>query len=246
MVARPTHGRLAEKPAKHSSGKRSYGNSRSCTGSLFREKKDHFDHGGPSAEIGKGTFGMAEETGRYLNLAISEGAEKGLGLGESVGNMLVREKFPFNRYSLLARAFELDIPVTVHVAVGTDIIHFHPLANGSDIGSTSHLDFRIFCRLVSELDQGVLINLGSAVILPEVFLKALSVARNLGHTVKDITTVNMDFIRQYRPMTNAKRIHPCPYMNLNVEIVMRNSKPLCFGVTKPYPAPVVTGKTSNG
>ena len=156
-----------------------------------------------AAEIGKGTFGMAEETGRYLNNAMGEGALKGSGLGESVGNMLVKEKFPFNHYSLLARAFELDIPVTVHVAMGTDIIHFHPLANGADIGKTSHLDFRIFCRLVSELDKGVLVNLGSAVILPEVFLKALSVARNLGHRVKDITTVNMDFIRQYRPMTNV-------------------------------------------
>jgi len=156
-----------------------------------------------AAEIGSGTFGMAEETGRYLNLAISEGAQNGLGLGESVGNMLLKEKFPHNRYSLLARARELNIPVTVHVAMGTDIIHFHPLADGADIGKTSHLDFRIFCRLVSRLDQGVLINLGSAVILPEVFLKALSVARNLGHRVKNITTVNMDFIRQYRPMTNV-------------------------------------------
>ena len=156
-----------------------------------------------AAEIGKGSFGMAEETGRYLNLAISEGARSGLGLGESVGKMLVKEAFPFNHHSLLARAHELNVPATVHVAVGTDIIHFHPLANGADIGSTSHLDFRIFCRLVSELDEGVLINLGSAVILPEVFLKALSVARNLGHKVKNITTVNMDFIRQYRPMTNV-------------------------------------------
>jgi hypothetical protein len=156
-----------------------------------------------AAEIGKGSFGMAEETGRYLNKAISQGAHKGQGLGASVGHMLVEEGFPFNDQSLLARAHELGIPVTVHVAVGTDIIHFHPLANGADIGETSHLDFRIFCRLVSELDQGVLINLGSAVILPEVFLKALSVARNLGHTVKNITTVNMDFIRQYRPMTNV-------------------------------------------
>ena len=156
-----------------------------------------------AAEIGKGTFGMAEETGRYLNLAIAEGAENGVGLGESVGDMLLKEKFPYNHHSLLARARELAIPVTVHVALGTDIIHFHPLANGAAIGSTSHLDFRIFCRLVSELDKGILINLGSAVILPEVFLKALSVARNLGHGVKNITTVNMDFIQQYRPMTNV-------------------------------------------
>ncbi len=156
-----------------------------------------------AAEIGKGSFGMAEETGRYLNMAISEGARSGLGLGDSVGKMLVKEAFPFNQHSLLARAQQLEIPVTVHVAVGTDIIHFHPLANGADIGKTSHLDFRVFCRLVSELDEGVLINLGSAVILPEVFLKALSVARNLGHRVQNITTVNMDFVRQYRPMTNV-------------------------------------------
>ena len=156
-----------------------------------------------AAELNQGNFGMAEETGRFLNHAITEGAGKGLGLGESVGNMLLKEAFLFNRYSLLARARELDIPVTVHVAIGTDIIHFHPLANGAHIGATSHHDFRIFCRLVSQLDKGVLINLGSAVVLPEVFLKALSVVRNLGHTVRDITTINMDFIRQYRPMTNV-------------------------------------------
>jgi len=156
-----------------------------------------------AAELGNGRFGMAEETGRFLNDAISEGAKKGLGLGESVGAMLIRENFPFNRHSLLARAYELGIPITVHVAIGTDIIHFHPNADGASIGKTSHLDFRIFSRLVSELEGGVYINLGSAVILPEVFLKALSLVRNLGYDVKDFTTVNMDFIRQYRPMTNV-------------------------------------------
>jgi len=156
-----------------------------------------------AAEIGAGRFGMAEETGRFLNEAISEGAEKGSGLGESVGAMLIREDFPFNRHSLLARAYELDIPVTVHVAMGTDIIHFHPSADGASIGKTSHNDFRIFSGLVSELEGGVFINLGSAVIMPEVFLKALSLVRNLGHEVKDFTTVNMDFIQHYRPMTNV-------------------------------------------
>ena len=156
-----------------------------------------------AAEIGAGRFGMAEETGRFLNEAISEGAEKGSGLGESVGAMLIREDFPFNRHSLLARAYELDIPVTVHVAMGTDIIHFHPSADGASIGKASHHDFRIFSSLVSELEGGVLINLGSAVIMPEVFLKALSLVRNLGHEVKDFTTVNMDFIQHYRPMTNV-------------------------------------------
>ena len=156
-----------------------------------------------AAEIGEGKFGMAEETGRFLNQAILEGAEKGLGLGESVGAMLIREGFPFNRHSLLARAYEIDIPVTVHVAMGTDIIHFHPSADGASIGQASHHDFRVFSSLVSELEGGVFINLGSAVIMPEVFLKALSLVRNLGHEVRDFTTVNMDFIQHYRPMTNV-------------------------------------------
>jgi len=153
--------------------------------------------------IGEGRFGMAEETGRVLNAAIIKGARQELGLGESVGAMLIEEGFPFNRHSLLARAYELDIPVTVHVAMGTDIIHFHPSVDGAAIGKTSHHDFRIFARLVSELEGGVFINLGSAVILPEVFLKALTLVRNLGYGVKDVTTVNMDFIRHYRPMTNV-------------------------------------------
>ena len=150
-----------------------------------------------------GEFGMAEETGRLLNSAISEGARNGIGLGRAVGEMLVRGKFPYNRFSILARAFDLDMPVTVHVAIGTDIIHFHPAADGASIGKTSHLDFRIFAGLVSRMEGGVFINLGSAVIMPEVFLKALTLARNLGHTVKDITTINMDFIKGYRPMTNV-------------------------------------------
>lgn len=156
-----------------------------------------------AAEIGEGRFGMAEETGRFLNEAIKEGAGKGLGLGKAVGTMLLREGFPFNHLSILARACELDIPVTVHVAMGTDIIHVHPSVDGGAIGSASHRDFRIFARLVSDLQGGVFINLGSAVILPEVFLKALSLVRNLGHEVNNFTTVNMDFIRHYRPMTNV-------------------------------------------
>jgi hypothetical protein len=156
-----------------------------------------------AAEIGEGRFGMADETGTLLNRAISDGAEKGMGIGESVGAVLVREGFPYNQHSLLARAYELDIPLTVHVAIGTDVIHFHPDVDGASIGKTSHRDFRLFARLVSILEQGVFINLGSAVIIPEVFLKALSLVRNLGHTVRDFTTVNMDFIRQYRPITNV-------------------------------------------
>jgi hypothetical protein len=157
------------------------------------------------ARLSDGSFGMADEPGRFLNEAIIEGAEKGLGLGESVGAMLVRKGFPYNSISLLARAFERDIPLTVHVAIGTDIIHFHPSVDGSAIGKTSHRDFRIFARLVSELNKGVFINLGSAVIIPEVFLKALTLVRNLGHKVRNFTTVNLDFIQHYRPMTNVVR-----------------------------------------
>ena len=156
-----------------------------------------------AAELGTGKFGMAQETGKLLNEAILEGARKGLGLGKSVGAMMIREKFPFNHYSILATAFELDIPVTVHVAIGTDTIHFHPNVDGASIGKSSHLDFRIFAHLVSTLKEGCFINLGSAVILPEVFLKALGVVRNLGYEPRDFTTVNMDFIRHYRPMTNV-------------------------------------------
>ena len=157
------------------------------------------------AGIGTGRFGVAEETGRFLNEAIADGAERDYGLGRAVGAMLVREGFPHNRLSLLARAFEMDIPVTVHVAIGTDIIHFHPGADGPSIGKTSHLDFRIFADLVSKIEGGVFINLGSSVIMPEVFLKALTLVRNLGYEVKRFTTVNMDFIKGYRPMTNVVR-----------------------------------------
>jgi len=154
-------------------------------------------------QIVDGKFGMAEETGRFLNEAIIEGANQGYGLGRAVGAMLIKEKFSCNRYSLVAKAFELDIPLTVHVAIGTDIIHFHPRVDGSAIGKTSHLDFRIFASLISKIEGGVFMNLGSAVIMPEVFLKAVSLVRNLGFNVKNFTTVNMDFIRHYRPMTNV-------------------------------------------
>jgi hypothetical protein len=156
-----------------------------------------------SAHLGEGKFGMAEETGRYLNEAIIDGARAGIGLGESVGTMLVRENFPHNNLSLLARAFQLDVPVTVHVAVGTDTIHFHPGIDASALGKTTHMDFLIFANLVSKLEHGVFINLGSAVVLPEVFLKAITLVRNLGHDLRTFTTVNMDFIRHYRPLTNV-------------------------------------------
>ncbi len=156
-----------------------------------------------ASHLGGGKFGMAEEPARLINEAILEGADRGLGLGRAVGSKIVHANLLYKDQSLLGRAFELDIPVTVHVAIGTDTVHFHPGADGSAIGKTSHHDFRIFATLVSNLEGGVFINLGSAVILPEVFLKALSLARNLGNEVKRFTTLNMDFIKHYRPLTNV-------------------------------------------
>ncbi len=153
--------------------------------------------------LGQGAFGAARETGEILNDAIRRGANQGIGMGEAVGNALLEHGFPHNDQSLLARARELNIPVTVHVAIGTDIIHIHPGADGAAIGRTSHHDFRLFCRLVSGLEDGVYLNVGSAVLLPEVFLKALTVVRNLGHQVRHLTTANFDFIRHYRPATNV-------------------------------------------
>jgi hypothetical protein len=158
-----------------------------------------------AAEIGSGSFGMAEETGRELNEAIREGWKKGWGIGYAVGALIQEKRLPYRRLSLTAAGFRLEIPVTVHVAVGTDIIHLHPQACGEAIGAGSHRDFRNFSTLISRLQGGVYLNLGSAVILPEVFLKALTLTRNLGYPVRDFTTVNMDFLSHYRPLTNVVR-----------------------------------------
>lgn len=156
-------------------------------------------------EIDSGRFGMAEETGRMLNEAIVQGVTSGLGLGEAIGWYLNLHKrlFPYRRISLLATGARLGIPVTVHVALGTDIIHMHPSADGGAIGAGSLLDFRKLATVVSRMEGGVYLNLGSAVILPEVFLKTVTLGRNLGHNVTNITTVNMDFLPHYRPTTNV-------------------------------------------
>ena len=154
-------------------------------------------------ELGSGTFGMSRETAHFLNRSISKGAEKGLGLGEAVGHALLGSKFPFLSHSLLAMARQMDIPVTVHVAIGTDIIHLHPSMDARATGQASHKDFRTFCSVVRSLENGVFLNIGSAVILPEVFLKAVTLVRNLGYPLNHFTTVNMDFIRQYRSSTNV-------------------------------------------
>jgi hypothetical protein len=159
------------------------------------------------AEIDEGRFGMAEETGRILNEAITRGAKDGHGLGEAIGRSMnqAADQFPNLAVSILSTGARLGIPVTVHVAVGTDIIHMHPSADGAAIGATSLLDFRRLTAVVAGMEGGVYVNIGSAVILPEVFLKSLSLGRNLGHPIADITTVNMDFLSHYRPQTNVVR-----------------------------------------
>ena len=155
------------------------------------------------ATLGPGTFGMAEETGTQLNRAINAGVAAGLGFGQSVGKYLDGAKPPFAQISVAAAAWRLQIPVTVHVAVGTDIIHMHPQASGAAIGEASLRDFKYFVTTVSQLEQGVYLNCGSAVVLPEVFLKAVAIARNEGRSLEGMTTVNLDFLRHYRPLTNV-------------------------------------------
>ena len=149
-----------------------------------------------------GSFGMAKETAERLNFAINLGRDDGLGMGAAIGRDIFESNDRYAARSVLATAWRLEIPITVHAAIGTDIHHMHPSADGAAIGETSYRDFEKLASLVAGLQGGVLLNVGSAVILPEVFLKALALARNLGHRVDRITTVNCDFIRQYRPQTN--------------------------------------------
>lgn len=153
--------------------------------------------------LGPGRFGMAEETGRLLNAAISRAADQKLGLGQGVAASLAARNPPHGARSLAVTAHRLGIPLTVHVAVGTDIIHMHPDASGAAIGETSLRDFRYFTSSVARLKGGVYLNCGSAVVLPEVFLKAVAVARNAGASLDGLTTVNIDFLRMYRPQTNV-------------------------------------------
>ena len=157
------------------------------------------------SSLGPGEFGMAEETGRHLNEAIAAGVRQGLGLGQAATAYLADRHPPFGRVSLLCAAARLQIPVTVHVAVGTDIIHMHPSASGEAIGAASLKDFRYFTSFVAELQGGVYLNCGSAVVLPEVLLKAVSLVRNRGISLDGLTTVNFDFLRLYRPETNVVR-----------------------------------------
>jgi hypothetical protein len=156
-----------------------------------------------AAHLADGSFGMAKETAWFLHAALAKGIPAGMGFGAAVGKAIAGSKARYRGKSLLAQAWRLGVPATVHVAVGADIVHMHPEADGAAIGEGSLRDFRTFCGLVAGMEGGVYVNVGSAVILPEVFLKAVSVARNLGRPLRRITTVNMDFLRHYRPDVNV-------------------------------------------
>jgi len=153
--------------------------------------------------LGPGRFGMAEETGRLLNEAITEGVARGRGIGQAITSFLAAKQPQYARTSVLAAAARLQIPLTVHVAIGTDIIHMHPAASGAALGEGSLRDFRYFVSAVARLERGVYLNCGSAVVLPEVFLKAVALARNRGIGLAELTTVNLDVIRSYRAQTNV-------------------------------------------
>jgi hypothetical protein len=155
-------------------------------------------------QLQTGAFGMAEETGFEINQAICEGVSDGLGIGESVGRRLSKLNPAFGRFSLLMQAYQRKIPVTVHVTIGADIIHNHPNVSPSDIGEGSHRDFRLFASMIAGLNEGgVYLNCGSAVTLPEVFLKCISLVRNSGRQLQNFTTANLDFIQHYRPTENV-------------------------------------------
>jgi hypothetical protein len=153
--------------------------------------------------LGPGRFGMAAETGTLLNEAVNSITGSGLGIGQAVSRWLADRNPPFGHLSVLTAAARLHIPVTVHVAIGTDIIHMHPAASGAAFGEGSLRDFRHLAANVAKLEGGVYLNCGSAVVLPEVFLKAVALARNRGLALADLTTVNLDFVRLYRPQTNV-------------------------------------------
>lgn len=158
------------------------------------------------AHLGEGEFGMAEETGRCINEAVAEGVGRGLGFGRALGDRLLAMQPPHLSQSIFAACARLDLPCTVHVALGTDIVHMHPSCDGAVVGEATQRDFRLLAAVVADLDDGgVYLNVGSAVLLPEVFLKALTLARNLGHRVQDLVTVNLDFIQHYRPTQNVVR-----------------------------------------
>lgn len=158
------------------------------------------------ATLGEGQFGGAEETGKCLNDAARAGQQDSIGLGEALGRTVAKLKPAHAELSLLYAAYEKRLPFTAFLTIGGDIAHFHPSVDGAALGATSHTDFRLLAEIVRQMDGGgVYLNVGSAVTLPEVFLKCVTLVRNLGHELRDITTANFDFIQSYRPLTNVVR-----------------------------------------
>jgi hypothetical protein len=153
--------------------------------------------------LNDGSFGMADETGRMMNAALADGVARGLGAGRALGECALT--FPNRHLSIMATGAELGVPVTVHIGIGTDIIHQHPTTSGAVLGESSYRDFQTFAAVCAQLEGGVVLNVGSAVIMPEVFLKALTIARNLGHKVEKFTTATFDMTRHYRPAENVQR-----------------------------------------
>lgn len=181
-----------------------------CTGALVIHDLEIALVGATSEDVakdlGEGRFGMAAETATHLSDALSRYVTDDVGIGFAVGRYLLEEEFPHRGHSILAAAAEHDIPLTVHVAVGTDITHMHPSTDGALLGKGSHNDFRLFAAVVAQLGEGgCFFNIGSAVVLPEVFLKAVALARNLGHPTHGFTAVNMDMLQHYRPTENVVR-----------------------------------------
>ena len=159
-----------------------------------------------AAHLGTGTFGMVHETPCLINAAIQQYSSVHVGLGTAVGRALAEGAYPYKEYSLLAAAYMHQVPVTVHVAIGADTIHMHPSTNGALLGQATYTDFQRLTLLLSRLhDGGCYWNVGSAVLLPEVFLKALTLCRNLGHRVEDFLTVNLDMVQHYRTEYNVVR-----------------------------------------
>jgi hypothetical protein len=181
-----------------------------------------------------GSFGMAEETGRFMNSAINRGYAEGRGYGQSIAMEIGRLDLPFKNYSILYRAYSLGVGITVHVAIGGDIIHQHPSCSGAALGATSYEDFKVFTAAVADLEKGVLLNVGSAVIMPEVFLKSLTIARNLGSRASSFLVANFDFLEMYRPKTRvvewpkALGAHGCTILGRHNQTIPKLHALLCL------------------
>jgi len=170
-----------------------------------------------------GSFGMSEETGKMMNQAIQMGASENIGWGKAIGKLIAEKDFMFKEESVLYHAYKLGIPVSVHTTVGAEIIYQHPSCDGSAMGKTSYQDFKLFADTLSKAGDGVIVNVGSAVVMPEVFLKALTIVRNLGHNLNKITTANLDMLEHYRPKFNILE-RPTAFGGLGLQVTEKHEK----------------------